>query len=123
MLFGTIFAIVCAAAAHADDSCGDCVERKQRMCSTECALAKPEQARSCQQKCISGYCAHRCAANAPELAAWVTPDCDTCLEQQYAQCEEECTVGTGRHRAICQLDCADSHCTAECGQAKVRKGK
>ena len=84
------------------------------MCAEECELTKPEQARACQKRCISGYCSHRCAANAAELEAYVAPNCDSCLEQQYALCESSCKVGTARTKAICQVKCSTARCSAVC---------
>lgn len=117
----TILGVHPGFAEDAGTSCASCVERKQRMCSSECSLVAPDRARSCQKRCLSGYCSHRCSADARELNAWVTPDCDTCLEQQFATCEEQCPVGTARNRAICQLGCADRQCVKECSAAALPK--
>ena len=96
------------------DSCQSCIERKQSMCAEECELTKPEQARECQRRCISGYCSHRCAANAAELEGYMAPDCESCLDQQFALCESSCKVGTARTKAICQVDCSKARCGAVC---------
>ncbi len=96
------------------DSCQSCIERKQSMCAEECELTKPDQARACQKRCISGYCSHRCSASAAELEAFIAPKCDSCLDQQFALCESHCKVGTAREKAICQVDCSAARCGQVC---------
>jgi hypothetical protein len=94
--------------------CGSCVQRKQRMCADECELVAPEKARHCQRQCISQYCSHRCAQDAPELDAYLKENCDDCLEQQFGLCEVHCAVGTPRQKAVCRIQCSAARCTAEC---------
>ncbi len=110
----TLGSILPVSFAFAGNDCASCVERKGRMCATECEKVNPERALNCQQRCIRDYCSHRCQADAPELKELISPDCDRCLERQYKLCEEHCTVGTGRERAKCQLDCSEERCNDTC---------
>ena len=114
LIWSLLIAQGALAEPSAADSCQSCIDRKQMMCAEECELVKPEQARDCQKRCISGYCSHRCSASAAELEAFIAPQCEPCLEQQFALCEGQCKEGTARSKAICQVKCSSARCSAVC---------
>ncbi|MFN8389473.1 MAG: hypothetical protein U0136_04205 [Bdellovibrionota bacterium] len=108
-----------AASAQAySGECGTCVNRKQRICADECESVPAERARTCQQRCIAEYCQHKCAADAPELEAYLNEHCDDCLEQQFSTCESHCTVGTPRKKAVCQIECSKERCAKVCSDTR-----
>lgn len=99
------------------DSCSDCISRKQRMCAEECDSVTSTHVRSCQKRCIAGYCSHRCEPNAPEILALTEESCEACLDRQYGLCEHHCPTGTPRVRALCQIGCAETRCGIVCKTA------